>query len=79
MPILMTLPLLWKQPVTCFMDSVACALMALKYPACTKMLGPFVEGGDMPNGGSKVPGTRYQLDPIQAAFNFWCDDSVVRL
>ena len=54
----------------CFMDSVACALMALKYPACTKMLGPFVEGGDMPNGGSKVPGTRYQLDPIQAAFNF---------
>ena len=51
----------------CLMDSLACALQALKYPACTKLLGPVVPGASMP-GGARVPGTSYELDPVQAAF-----------
>jgi 2-methylcitrate dehydratase len=52
----------------CLMDSLACALLALEYPACTKMLGPVVPGADM-KGGARVPGTPYELDPVTAAFN----------
>lgn len=50
------------------LDSLGCALLALKYPACTKLLGPIVPGATLANG-AKVPGTNYQLDPVQAAFN----------
>src|SRR5438552_10090450 len=50
------------------MDTLGCGLEALEYPACTKLLGPIVPGPIVPNG-AKVPGTRYQLDPVQAAFN----------
>ncbi len=50
------------------MDSLACAMLALQYPACTKLLGPVVPGAGMANG-VKVPGTSYQLDPVQGAFN----------
>lgn len=50
------------------MDSLACAMLALRYPACTKLLGPVVPGAEMPNG-VPVPGTSYRLDPVQAAFN----------
>lgn len=53
----------------CLMDTLACGLMALKYPACTKLLGPIVPGATMPQGGAKVPGTPHQLEPVQAAFN----------
>jgi 2-methylcitrate dehydratase len=52
----------------CLMDTLACGLQALKYPACTKLLGPLVPGATMP-GGARVPGTSYDLDPVQAAFN----------
>jgi len=52
----------------CLMDSMGCALLALNYPACTKLLGPIVSGTVVPNG-SRVPGTNYQLDPVTAAFN----------
>jgi 2-methylcitrate dehydratase len=52
----------------CLMDSLACAFLALKYPACTKVLGPVVPGATMP-GGARVPGTSYELDPVMAAFN----------
>tara|TARA_R110002050_G_scaffold9504_1_gene33285 strand:- start:440919 stop:442379 length:1461 start_codon:yes stop_codon:yes gene_type:complete len=52
----------------CLMDTLGCGLEALSYPACTKLLGPVVEGTIVPNG-SKVPGTQFQLDPILAAFN----------
>ena len=51
-----------------WMDSIGCALYALNYPACTKLLGPVVPGAEMP-GGSRVPGTSYQLDPVRAAWN----------
>ena len=52
----------------CLMDTLGCGLEALEYPACTKLLGPIVPGTTVPNG-AKVPGTQYQLDPVQAAFN----------
>src|SRR5438093_8057584 len=52
----------------CLIDTLGCGLEALEYPACTKLLGPIVPGPIVPNG-AKVPGTRYELDPVQAAFN----------
>jgi 2-methylcitrate dehydratase len=52
----------------CVLDSLGCALQALQYPACTKLLGPIVPGASCP-GGSRVPGTSYELDPVRAAFN----------
>ncbi|MGH8219985.1 MAG: bifunctional 2-methylcitrate dehydratase/aconitate hydratase [Steroidobacteraceae bacterium] len=52
----------------CLMDTLACGFRALKFPACTKLLGPVVPGAVMP-GGARVPGTSYELDPVQAAFN----------
>ena len=52
----------------CLMDTLACGFQALKYPACRKLLGPVVPGAMMP-GGARVPGTSYELDPVQAAFN----------
>jgi 2-methylcitrate dehydratase len=52
----------------CLMDTLGCGLEALEYPACTKLLGPIVPGTIVLNG-AKVPGTQFQLDPVQAAFN----------
>jgi 2-methylcitrate dehydratase len=52
----------------CLMDALACGFLALKYPACTKLLGPVVPGATL-RGGARVPGTAYELDPINAAFN----------
>ncbi len=52
----------------CLIDTLGCGLEALEYPACTKLLGPVVPGATLPTG-AKVPGTPYQLDPVQSAFN----------
>jgi 2-methylcitrate dehydratase len=52
----------------CLMDTLGCGLEALEYPACTKLLGPIIPGTVVTNG-AKVPGTQFQLDPVQAAFN----------
>ena len=52
----------------CLMDTLGCGLEALEYPACAKLLGPIVPGTVVPHG-ARVPGTEYQLDPVQAAFN----------
>lgn len=52
----------------CLADSLGCAILALQFKACTKLLGPVVPGTVVPNG-SRVPGTSYVLDPIRAAFN----------
>ncbi|MGE8293349.1 MAG: MmgE/PrpD family protein, partial [Sphingobacterium sp.] len=54
----------WNTGFYCFLDTIGCGLEALTYPACTKLLGPVVPGTIVPNG-AKVPGTNYQLDPIQ--------------
>jgi 2-methylcitrate dehydratase len=50
------------------MDTLGCGFLALRYPECTKHLGPIVPGTVVPNG-SRVPGTQFELDPVQAAFN----------
>ena len=52
----------------CLIDTLGCGLEALDYPECTKLLGPIVPGTVVPHG-AKVPGTQYQLDPVQAAFD----------
>ena len=58
----------YKTAHYCLLDTLGCGFEALSYPACTKLLGPIVPGTVAPNG-AKVPGTAYQLDPVQAAFN----------
>jgi 2-methylcitrate dehydratase len=50
------------------MDTLSCGFQALKYPACRKLLGPVVPGAVMP-GGARVPGTSFELEPVQAAFD----------
>jgi 2-methylcitrate dehydratase len=52
----------------CLMDTLGCGFEALEYPACTRLLGP-VDPETVTPRGAKVPGTKYQLDPVQAAFN----------
>jgi 2-methylcitrate dehydratase len=52
----------------CLMDTLGCGFEALEYPACTKLLGPIVQGTVVPNG-ARVPGTQFQLDPVKAAFD----------
>lgn len=52
----------------CLMDTIGCGILALQYPACTKLLGPIVPGTTVPVG-ARVPGTNFMLDPILAAFN----------
>ncbi len=60
--------LAWKTAHYDLLDTLGCGLEALTYPACTKMLGPIVKGTRVANG-SKIPGTQFQLDPVQGAFN----------
>jgi len=52
----------------CLMDTLGCGILALGFPACTKLLGPVVPGADLKNG-ARVPGTHYELEPVAAAFN----------
>lgn len=52
----------------CLMDALGCAMLALNFPECTKLLGPTVDGTIVPNG-SRVPGTDFILDPVTAALN----------
>lgn len=55
------------------MDALGCGVLALRYPECTKLLGPIIPGTVVPNG-ARVPGTHYILDPVQAAFLHRHDD-----
>src|SRR3990167_11514429 len=52
----------------CLMDALGCAFLALNYPKCAALLGPIVPGTSVPHG-ARVPGTKYELDPILAAFD----------
>jgi 2-methylcitrate dehydratase len=61
-------PLAYETARLCLMDSLGCALEALDYPDCTKLLGPLVPGTVVPQG-ARVPGTPFQLDPVKAAFD----------
>ena len=58
----------WETAHYCLKDSLACSMLALKFPECVKLLGPVVPGMELDNG-ARVPGTPYKLDPVQAAFN----------
>ena len=55
----------------CLMDTIGCGLLALQFPACTKMLGPIVKDSKVPFG-VRVPGTDYELDPVKGAFDIGC-------
>ena len=55
----------------CLIDTLGCGFLALRFPECTKMLGPHVAGTVVP-GGSRVPGTPYVLDPVKAAWDIGC-------
>lgn len=62
-------PLAYETARYCLMDTIGCGLLALNFPACTKLLGPVVEGAEFRPLGAKIPGTSYQLEPERAAFN----------
>ena len=56
---------------SCLIDTLGCGLLALSFPACTKLLGPIVEGTEVPYG-VRVPGTSHLLDPVKGAFDIGC-------
>ena len=56
---------------SCLIDTLGCGLLALSFPACTKLLGPVIEGTEVPNG-VRVPGTSHLLDPVKGAFDIGC-------
>src|SRR6516162_8441911 len=64
----------WETARSCLLDALGCGLLALGYPACSQRIGPVVPGAVLP-GGARVPGTGYELDPVQAAF---CIGAMVR-
>ncbi len=61
-------PLAYETARYCLLDTIGCGLQALDFPACTKLLGPLVPGMSIEHG-ARVPGTSYELDPVEAAFN----------
>ena len=64
----------WDTARNCLIDTLGCGLLALRFPECTKHLGPIVEGTVVPNG-ARVPGTQLRLDPVKAA---WDIGAIVR-
>ncbi|XKH59260.1 bifunctional 2-methylcitrate dehydratase/aconitate hydratase [Halomonas sediminis] len=58
----------WDTARNCLMDTLGCGLLALRFPECTKHLGPLVEGTIVPHG-ARVPGTSFRLDPVKAAWD----------
>lgn len=61
----------WDTARNCLMDTLGCGLLALRFPECTKHLGPIVEGTIVPHG-ARVPGTSFRLDPVKAAWDIGC-------
>jgi 2-methylcitrate dehydratase len=55
----------------CLMDTLGCGLLALRFPECTKHLGPIVPGTSV-RDGARVPGTSHELDPVKAAWDIGC-------
>ena len=64
-------PLALDTARNCLMDTLGCGLLALRFPECTKHLGPIVEGTVVPFG-ARVPGTNLRLDPVKAAWDIGC-------
>src|SRR5262245_27322100 len=63
-----TSDVVYQTAIACLADTLGCGILALNFPACTKLLGPTVAKTIVPNG-VRVPGTDYVLDPVSAAFN----------
>jgi 2-methylcitrate dehydratase len=61
----------WTTARYCLMDTLGCGLLALRFPECTKHLGPLVQGTSVPHG-ARVPGTSFELDPVKAAWDIGC-------
>ena len=61
----------WDTARHCLMDTLGCGLLALRFPECTKHLGPLVEGTLVPHA-ARVPGTPHRLDPVKAAWDIGC-------
>lgn len=61
----------WTTARYCLMDTLGCGLLALRFPECTKHLGPLVQGTLVPHG-ARVPGTSFELDPVKAAWDIGC-------
>lgn len=61
-------PIAYETARLCLMDTLGCGMLALNFAECTKLLGPVVPGALL-SGGARVPGTSFELDPVQAAFN----------
>jgi len=55
----------------CLLDTLGCGLLALRFPECTKLLGPLVPGTSV-RYGARVPGTSHELDPVKAAWDIGC-------
>ena len=55
----------------CLLDTLGCGLLALRFPECTKHLGPLVPGTTVRHG-ARVPGTSHELDPVKAAWDIGC-------
>ena len=53
------------------LDSLACAALATRHDECLRLLGPAVAGTVVPCG-ARVPGTSYELAPVDAAFDIGC-------
>jgi 2-methylcitrate dehydratase len=64
----------WETARCCLLDALGCSLLALSYPACSKLIGPVVPGATLP-GGARVPGTALELEPVQGAF---CIGTMIR-
>ena len=45
------------------MDSLGCAMLAMKFQECVKHLGPLVPGATLA-GGARVPGTSWELGRV---------------
>ena len=60
--------LAYKTAWSGLLDTIGCGLESLEYQACTKLLGPLVPGTKVENG-VRVPGTNFELDVVQGAFN----------
>jgi 2-methylcitrate dehydratase len=58
----------WETASLVLLDSLGCAMLALGFPECTRLLGPLVSGTLVPLG-VRVPGTSFELDPVKGAFD----------
>jgi 2-methylcitrate dehydratase len=58
----------WETASLVLLDSLGCAMLALGFPECVRLLGPLVSGTFVPLG-VRVPGTGFELDPVKGAFD----------